>query len=53
MMDPAMRHLSGTYMGAFYLNEIKKVNHKKSKKSLKTSPRIAKTKKTKIKINPQ
>ena len=52
MMDPAMRHLSGTWMGAFYTQEIKKINHKKSKKSLKSSPRIvdSKTKKVKTKI---
>lgn len=45
MMDPAMRHLSGTWMGAFYTSEISKINHKKSKKSIKTSPKMEKTKK--------
>ena len=51
-MDPAMRHLSGTWMGAFYTEEISKMNHKKSKKSLKSSPRPVdkKQKKTKTKI---
>jgi|TARA_B110001450_G_C17250741_1_gene331440 hypothetical protein len=55
MMDPAMRHLSGTWMGAFYTQEINKINHKKSKKSLKITPRNVESKtkkvKTKIKIN--
>ena len=50
-----MRHLSGTWMGAFYTQEINKINHKKSKKSLKITPRNVESKtkkvKTKIKIN--
>ncbi len=39
MMDPAMRHLSGTWMGAFYTSEINKTQ-KRPRKSVKSSPKL-------------